>query len=149
MPSMLVATGLLEGICLSAVLYFGWNSEISLTSFIPPSAMILILFNSFLWRRYARNAKKWGISPIDRNIIGSLSPKLYTFGHIIPLILFGIAFFIPNTESYIVCIASLFALIGSIFWKATIITRACHMQNFALGKMPHRGSGKFAAPNVN
>ena len=149
MPLMLVATGLLEGICLSAVLHFGWDSEISVTSILPPAAIILILFNSFLWRRYARNAKVWGISPIDRNIIGSLSPKLYIFGHCIPLILFGIAFFVPNTESSIVCIASLFALIGSIVWKATIITRACHMQNFALGKMPHRGSGKFAAPVIN
>jgi len=146
MPSMLIATGLLEGIGLFTLLSFNWSAEISTSSPIPPLAILLILLNSFLWRRYLRNLKAWGIGPIDRNILSRITPKLYVTGHILPLILFTIIFLNLSSLSVLAQIAGFLAIMGGVLWKAIVITQACHMQNFALGKMPQRGSGKFAAP---
>ena len=38
------------------------------------------------------------------------------------------------------------AFAGGALWKVTLITRAGHMQGFAIPKMPQRGSGTRAAP---
>ena len=146
MPIMLITTGLLEGVGLFILLSYTWNMEISPSSFIPPLAILLILLNSFLWRRYLRRAKDWGIGPIDRKILRSITPKLYISGYIIPLILFGLIFINIISLSLLAQIAGFLAIMGGVLWKATLITRACHMQNFALNKLPQRGSGKYAAP---
>jgi DMSO reductase anchor subunit/ferredoxin len=146
MPIMLITTGLLEGVGLFILLSYTWNMEISPSSFIPPLAILLILLNSFLWRRYLRRAKDWGIGPIDRKILRSITPKLYISGYIIPLILFGLIFINIISLSLLAQIAGFLAIMGGVLWKATVITRACHMQNFALDKLPQRGSGKYAAP---
>jgi ferredoxin len=146
MPLMLIATGLLEGIGLFFLLSFTWETEMSTSSPIPPLAILLILLNSFLWRRYLRNAKVWGVGPIDHNILRRTTPKLYITGHILPLILFGTIFLNFSSSSLLAQIAGFLTIMGGVLWKAIVITQACHMQNFALAKMPQRGSGKFAAP---
>jgi len=146
MPIMLVATGLLEGIALFSLIYFTRGEEISPTSPIPPLAILLILLNSYLWRRYVRNAKTWGIGPIDRTILRRITPKLHIIGHLVPLALFAAIFLNLGSSILLVEVGSFLALMGGVLWKSIVITQACHMQNFALGKMPQRGSGKFAAP---
>ena len=146
MPLMLVTTGLLEGIGLFCLLNFTWGTEISTSSPILPLAILLILFNSFLWRRYLRNLKVWGIGPTDRHILNRITPKLYTIGYILPLILYGIIFIDLSSLSLLAQISGFLVIMGGVLWKAILITQACHMQNFALGKLPQRGSGKFAAP---
>ena len=146
MPFMLIATGLLEGVGLFMLLSFTWSVEISTNSLVPPFTILLILLNSFLWRRYLRNAKVWGIGPIDRNILRRITLKLYIIGHIIPLTLLGLIFLNIISLGLLAQLAGFLAIMGGVLWKATVITQACHMQNFALGKLPQRGSGKFAAP---
>ena len=146
MPSMLIATGLLEGTGLFVLLSFTWGTEISTSSPILALAILLILLNSFLWRRYMRNLKTWGIGPIDRNILNRITPKLYITGYILPLILFGAIFLNFTPLSLLAQIAGFLTIMGGVLWKAIVITQACHMQNFSLGKLPQRGSGKFAAP---
>ena len=146
MPLMLIATGLLEGICLFVLISSIFGTEISGNSPILPITILLILLNSFLWRRYLRNLKLWGIGPIDRDILSKVTPKLYIIGHILPLILFGSIFLNISSLSVLAQIASFLAIMGGVLWKAIVITQACHMQNFSLSKLPQRGSGKFAAP---
>jgi len=143
---MLIATGLLEGICLFVLISSIFGTEISGNSPILPITILLILLNSFLWRRYLRNLKLWGIGPIDRDILSKVTPKLYIIGHILPLILFGSIFLNISSLSVLAQIASFLAIMGGVLWKAIVITQACHMQNFSLSKLPQRGSGKFAAP---
>jgi Fe-S-cluster-containing dehydrogenase component/DMSO reductase anchor subunit len=146
MPLMLVATGLLEGIALLTLIFSQWGDQLPDASLIPPIAIILIIVNFYLWRRYVGNAKAWGIGPIDRRILGIFTPKLHMVGHVIPLVLFAILFLNANSPVWIADLAGFLTIAGGVLWKAIVITRACHMQNFALGKMPQRGSGKFAAP---
>jgi phenylacetyl-CoA:acceptor oxidoreductase subunit 1 len=146
MPIMLVATGLLEGVALCSLIYFTRGVELSPTSPFPPLMILLILLNSYLWRRYIRNAKACGIGPIDRAILKRITPKLHIIGHLIPLALFITLFLNFGSSILLVEVGSFLALMGGVLWKSIVITQACHMQNFALGKMPQRGSGKLAAP---
>ena len=104
------------------------------------------MLNSFLWRRYLRNAKTWGVGPIDRDILRKITPKLFLTGYVIPIILFGLILLDINSLGLLAQIGGFLSIMGGVMWKAVLITQACHMQNFSLGKLPQRGSGKFAAP---
>lgn len=146
MPMMLVATGLLEGIALLTLIFSQWGDQLPSFAPIPPLAILLILFNVYLWRRYVSNAKEWGIGPIDRRILGVITPKLHVIAHIVPLVLFGTLLFNSDAPVWVADIGGFLVIAGGVLWKAIVITRACHQQGFALAKMPQRGSGKFAAP---
>ena len=146
MPLMLVATGLLEGIALITLIFSKWGEQLPDAALIPPFAIALILFNAYLWRRYVGSAKASGIGPIDRRILARITPKLHMIGHILPLILFGALLLNADAPVWVADIAGFLVIAGGVLWKAIVITRACHMQSFALGKMPQRGSGKYAAP---
>ncbi|MBT3990006.1 MAG: dimethyl sulfoxide reductase anchor subunit [Rhodospirillaceae bacterium] len=146
MPIMLVATGLLEGIALLTIIFSKWGDQLPDTLPIPPLAIFLIVLNAYLWRRYNDNAKAWGIGPIDRRILNLITPKLHVIGHVLPLVLFGTLFLNDNAPIWVADIAGFLTIAGGVLWKAVVITRACHMQSFAMGKMPQRGSGKYAAP---
>ena len=145
-PLMLISSGLLEGIGLCMLLTFSWKTEVSANSFTTPLAILFILLNSFLWRRYLRNAKTWGVGPIDRDILRKITPKLFLTGYVIPIILFGLILLDINSLGLLAQIGGFLSIMGGVMWKAVLITQACHMQNFSLGKLPQRGSGKFAAP---
>jgi len=147
MPLMLIASGLLEGAGLYTLISFHGNDQIPATSLIPPVIILLILLNSFLWRRYLRNARTWGLGPIDRKILHRITPKLYIIGYILPFLIFGIIFLNLNSSALFAQIGSFLAIMGGVLWKAVVITQACHMQNFSLNKFPQRGSGKFSAPH--
>lgn len=144
MPMMLVATGLLEGTALLTLIFSKWGDQLPSPVAVPVLGMLLVLVNAYLWRRYIGNAKIWGIGPIDRRILGVITPKLHIIAHVLPFILFGTL--LVNAEVPIWVAAGFFTIAGGVLWKAVIITRACHQQNYALAKYPHRGSGKFAAP---
>jgi phenylacetyl-CoA:acceptor oxidoreductase subunit 1 len=146
MPLMLVATGLLEGVALLALIFSKWSDQLPNASLIPPIAIALIVVNATLWRRYVSSAKAWGIGPIDRRILSRITPKIHIIAHILPVILFGVLLFNSNSPVWVADIAGFLVIAGGVMWKAIVITRACHMQNFALAKMPQRGSGKYAAP---
>ncbi|MDP7424981.1 MAG: dimethyl sulfoxide reductase anchor subunit [Rhodospirillales bacterium] len=144
MPMMLVASGLLEGTALLTLIFSKWGDQLPSPVAVPVLGMLLVLVNAYLWRRYIGNAKIWGIGPIDRRILGVITPKLHIIAHVLPFILFGTL--LVNAEVPIWVAAGFFTIAGGVLWKAVIITRACHQQNYALAKYPHRGSGKFAAP---
>jgi phenylacetyl-CoA:acceptor oxidoreductase subunit 2 len=70
-------------------------------------------------------------------------------GNLLPAILFLTVMTIsPTSPAWLLGIGGGFAVIGGAFWKATVITRACHQQGFALARYPQRGSGTFAAPRL-
>ncbi len=146
MPMMLVATGLLEGVALLTLIFSNWGAQLPDAFPIPPLAILLILINAYLWRRYVSNAKAWGVGPLDRRIFGIVTPKIHVIGHILPLILFGALLLNEGAPVWVADIAGFLTIAGGVLWKSVVITRACHMQNFALAKLPQRGSGKYAAP---
>jgi len=146
MPMMLVATGLLEGTALLTIIFWQWGEFLPPADLIPILGILLVLLNAYLWRSYVRNAKEWGIGPIDRRILGVITPKLHVIGHLLPLILFVVLLVNSEAPVWVADIAGFLTIAGGVLWKAVVITRACHQQGYALAMFPQRGSGKFAAP---
>lgn len=143
-PTMLLLTGLLEGVGLLGIAsgLAPWRFEASM-AFISTWGALLALANMLIWQRYFAFAKRDGVPPLARAELQKLTPALRLIGHITPLVLFALA--TAFSES-LLAIAGVAAVAGGVMWKFTVITRACHQQGFAMPKMPQRGSGDRAAP---
>jgi len=143
-PTMLVMTGLLEGMGLLGIAsgLASWRFEASM-AFISTWGAILAFLNAIIWQRYYAFSKRNGVPPLARAELQRLTPALRLIGHLTPLVLFAIA--TAFSES-LLAIAGVAAVTGGVMWKFTVITRACHQQGFAMPKMPQRGSGTRAAP---
>ena len=144
-PTMIVLTGLLEGVGLLGIAsgLASWRFEASM-AFISYWGVFLALANGMLWQRYIAYAKPRGIPPLARQELHRITPTMRLLGHLSPLILFALA----TAFSYsMLAIAGVFAVAGGVVWKYTVIVRAGYQQGFALPKMPQRGSGTRAAPS--
>jgi phenylacetyl-CoA:acceptor oxidoreductase subunit 2 len=143
-PTMIVTTGLLEGVGLLGIAsgLASWRFEASM-AFISTWGALLALASMLIWQRYLAFAKRDGVPPLARAELQKLTPPLRLIGHITPLVLFALA--AAFSES-LLAIAGVAAIAGGVMWKFTVITRACHQQGFSMPKMPQRGSGERAAP---
>ena len=143
-PTMLVMTGMLEGVGLLGIAsgLASWRFEASLT-FISIWGALMALANMFVWQRYYVFAKRSGVPPLARAELQKLTPALRLIGHATPLALFTLA---APFSGALLAIAGVAAVTGGVMWKFTVITAACHQQGFAMPKMPQRGSGDRAAP---
>ena len=143
-PTMIVTTGLLEGVGLLGIAsgIASWRFEASM-AFISTWGALLALASMLIWQRYFAFAKRDGVPPLARAELQKLTPPLRLIGHITPLVLFALA--AAFSES-LLAIAGVAAIAGGVMWKFTVITRACHQQGFSMPKMPQRGSGERAAP---
>ena len=147
-PGMLIATGLYEAIGLIALLATALGGLVSAGPIVAATGVVLALFNAGLWHVYCTSAKARGIGPLAREDIAAVTPALHIAGHALPALLFLVAAIglAGRTSETAMSIAGFAAIAGGIYWKFSIITRACHQQGFALPKMPQRGSGTRAAP---
>lgn len=145
-PTMLVATGLFEGLGLLSVAAAlgGWNT--GLITGLAVSGLVLAALNAALWRRYRATAKAEGIGPLSRRDLTAMSPVLHAVGHAVPAVLYGLCLFSGPAASALSGFAGAAAVAGGAWWKFKLITRACHEQGFALPMVPQRGSGSRAAP---
>ena len=144
MPTMLIMTGLLEGVGLLGIAsgLAWWRFEAS-TMFMSVWGVALAIVNALLWQRYVAYSKRNGVPPLARAELIRITPTLRLIGHLTPLVLFAIAGAFSNS---MFAIAGAASVAGGVMWKFTVITRACYQQGFALPKMPQRGSGARAAP---
>ena len=143
-PTMLMMTGLLEGIGLLAIAAGLYSSLFGASAaYIAAVGIFLATCNALIWQQYYANARQKGLSPLARAELERITPKLRVLGHLIPIVMFAVG--IASSEAFFV-IAGAAAVAGGILWKFTVITRASHLQGFALPKMPQRGSGTRAAP---
>jgi len=143
-PTMLIMTGLLEGVGLLGIAsgLVSWRFEASMT-FISFWGALLALLNALIWQRYFAYAKRNGLPPLARAELERITPTLRLIGHLTPLILFAIA---TAFSEALLAIAGASAVAGGVMWKYTVIVRASYQQGFALPRMPRRGSGNRAAP---
>ena len=144
MPTMLIMTGLLEGVGLLGVAsgLAWWRFEASMT-FMSFWGAALAIVNALLWQRYIAYARMHGVPPLARVELRRITPALRLIGHLTPLVLFALA---ASFSHSMFAIAGVAAVCGGVMWKFTVITRACYQQGFAMPRMPQRGSGDRAAP---
>ncbi len=148
-PGMLLATALLEGTGMLAVLMlFGasWRTPFW-TPLAVSTILVLVVLNASLWRSYVGSARANGIPPLSRRVLEGFTPTLHVLGHAAPALLAILAWFLPPAAASVpLALAGVAAVAGGAAWKFTVIVRASYMQGFDLRKVPQRGSGKFAAP---
>ena len=146
-PWMLVTTALFEGIALYAIV------ELVAPQLAAGSPMLLLLgialalTNAVLWHRYRASAAERGIGLAARSALAKITPWLHLVGHLLPIVLFGIALSVSiDLARILAAIGGIAAIAGGASWKFCVILRAGHQQGFALPKVPQRGSGDLAAP---
>ena len=152
-PLMIVATGLLEGLGLAALLAVfakAWlgEAEAGIAAALAAGGIALVVFNALVWMAYRGTAGARGLPPLARRAIDGLNLPLQAAGHALPLALFALALTTAGGASVYLSVAGLLAIVGGMFWKFGIIVRAGYQQGFAMPKMPQRGSGTKAAPRL-
>jgi phenylacetyl-CoA:acceptor oxidoreductase subunit 1 len=147
MPSLLVATGLHEGMGLLALALPTHPDYVPGGAAVAIAGIVLALTNAALWRRYIGTARAAGVPPLARGVLARTTPWLHGIGHAAPAALYALAVLAGNTQTgWLLPLAGLGAVVGGALWKIAVITRACHQQGFAVERFPQRGSGQLAAP---
>jgi phenylacetyl-CoA:acceptor oxidoreductase subunit 2 len=143
---MLLATGLLEGTVLLALM-LAWLKGLGQPGILVPVAgLALVAVNAALWTAYRATAKEEGIVPLARRVIGDNSLTLHVVGHALPALMFVLTLVNPALLQVYLGVAGVAAIAGGAFWKFTIIVRAGYQQGFGVPAVPQRGSGTRAAP---
>ena len=143
-PTMLIATGLLEGVGLFAVAYGLFPGLVGVPmEVVAVTGIVLAVINALLWQRYLDTAADNGLGSRSRAELRRITPMLRLVGHLGPVVLFALA---AGVGLIPLILGGMAAVAGGVLWKVTIITSACHQQGFALPRVPQRGSGARAAP---
>jgi phenylacetyl-CoA:acceptor oxidoreductase subunit 1 len=146
-PWMLTLTGLYEGAGLVAIAHALFPGGVPGGASLAALGLALAVVNAALWRRYCGSAKAAGIGPLARRDLARLTPWLHGVGHLLPGLLFLAAIAWPGLPAVLTYgLAGAAVVAGGALWKFALVTRICHLQGFALPKVPRRGSGAYAAP---
>ena len=149
MTWMLVFSGLFEGLGVLAVAMGlgGFMFPPDFAPVVPAAGVVLAAVNWALWRTYRKHCAE--AVPVEAlRVLAKHSPAIQIGGRILPLVLFAVVLALPiGSAPAVLALAGLAAVVGGWYWKAVVIWRACHFQNFHLKSVPMRGSGVMAAPS--
>ncbi len=143
-PWLLVSTGLSEGLGLLVVLAAAFPAAGTDRASLATAGIVLAAIHLALWRNYVSGAKAAGIGLGSRRDLGRVSPLLHLLAHALPIACYGAG--LATGSGAILLVGALGSVAGGALWKAVLLRRACHLQGFALPKLPQRGSGTRAAP---
>ena len=145
-PTMILASGLFEGVGMMALLTGLAPSMVKASVMIAGAGIALTIVNAALFHGYRSTARQEGIPPLARHALDELAPVVHSAGHALPALLFFVALVAPIDPATLLPLAGFSVLVGGFWWKFVVVTRASFQQGFALPKAPQRGSGKRAAP---
>ena len=149
MTWMLVFSGLLEGLGVLAVAMWagGFMFPPEFVLAVPALGVALAAVNWVLWQRYMKHCAE--SVPVETSQeLSKHAPVIQMAGRVLPLALFAVIFFLPvGSAPALLALTGLVAVVGGWYWKAVVVWRACHFQNFHLKSVPLRGSGAMAAPS--
>ena len=143
-PTMILASGLFEGVGMLALLT-GF-AAVKPSLMIAGAGLLLAIVNGALFHWYRSTARQQGIPPLARRVLDDLAAVVHSVGHALPVLLFFVALVAPITAVTLLPLAGFSVLAGGFWWKFIVVTRASFQQGFALPNAPQRGSGKRAAP---
>ncbi len=149
MPWMLIATGLLEGTGILALVasLLPMATAAGLAGSIGPVGAVLSVVSGVLWYLYRVTAKANGVPPLARREIDTVTPLVHGLGHLAPFLLFLGAWFWAGGGLAALCLAlGGAAAAGGLVWKFRVVVGASYFQGYALPKLPQRGSGARSAP---
>jgi phenylacetyl-CoA:acceptor oxidoreductase subunit 1 len=148
MPRMLVFSGLFEGAGLLFALTAILRPTTVTFAVVAAAVVVLAPINAWHWWSYMASARANGIGPLARRELAAITPWLHGVGHALPsgFAMVALALWPQPVALWFAAIGGVATFAGGALWKFTVITRAGHMQGFAVPKMPQRGSGTLAAP---
>ena len=148
MTWMLVFSGLFEGLGLLVVALWvgGFTFPPDLAAAAPVAGLVLAAVNGVLWLNYMKHCAE--AVPVETmRVLSRHSSVIQIAGRGVPLMLFAVVLSLPvGSAPGLLALAGLVAMLGGWYWKAVVVWRACHFQNFHLKSVPLRGSGVMAAP---
>ncbi len=130
-PTMIIATGLLEGTGLLVAAAGLVDGQLALGRPLLLTGLLLAGLNAVLWRRYCASARQVGIGPLSRADLAVLTPRLHMLGHGLPALVFAAALAFPGMPGWDVALGGIAAALGGAMWKHWVINRACHVQGYA------------------
>jgi len=145
-PTMILASALLEGAGALALLGGVMPASVRSSAGVGGALLLLGLVNAGLFHRYRADARAEGIPPLARREIDAMTVFVITVGHLFPAVLAFVALVAPVDAGVILPFAGAGAIVGGLWWKFAMVTRASYQQGFALPRAPQRGSGLRAAP---
>lgn len=136
---LIILTGLGEGTAVYTLLLATLGtSELWLTT----TLFLLLIIRLWLWLAYQRKLTTPGQAPVQTAVVLTAANRILTpVGHIAPLILLIIAFFVPAGGVVLGALAGLGALLGGWYLKFIIIARAAYNQGFSIERTPARTPG--------
>jgi phenylacetyl-CoA:acceptor oxidoreductase 26-kDa subunit len=136
---LIISTGLAEGGALFAIIAVLVNSA---TDWAVPVLALLIIVRAAAWATYRSRLTAPGRAPKNTAaILNDIHGQLSLIGHLVPLALLVIAWFLPATEALLVFVAGLLVVAAGWYLKLTIVTRASYNQGFAINHAPARTPG--------
>ena len=135
-PWMLVGAGFYEGLGLISIILAIYPESLPISNIIPVAGLALAAFNALVWRNYVAAAKESGVGPLARVQLIRVALKIHLITYLLPAILYMIYLALPIDLPWLLGFAGLLVLAGGTYWKAFLITKACHQQGYALAKFP-------------
>ncbi len=145
-PWMMVASGLLEGVCLLAVLLILLHESGGTAPLLSLAVLALLALNAALWMSFRTSAVEQGIVPLARRVIARISSPLHVLGHVLPAILFALALASPGMAPACMLAGAATGIAGGAYWKFMLIARGGFQQGYSMPMLPQKGSGTYAAP---
>lgn len=134
---LVVATGLTEGTSILSLLGLIPQHATALNLLAVLSILVAVRFVS--WWQYRVRMAASDMLGITRSALSVVHPVIVVVGTIVPLLGAALAFALPNLVSACTVIAALAATAAGWHMKYTLITRAAHVQGYALSKVLRRG----------
>ncbi len=140
---LIIATGLVEGVALFAILAVFVGSGPSMARGVLPVLIALVAARYGAWRRYRGALGRDGapvhaFKALDRGLLTLCAPAQLAI-----LALLAVAFVAPVFLSA----GAALALATGWFFKFTLITRAAFNQGYGVARMPARGAG-MSSPGI-
>jgi phenylacetyl-CoA:acceptor oxidoreductase 26-kDa subunit len=133
--SLVVATGLVEGVSLVCVAMLLWPG-------LRPFAFVLaalVAIRYVLWRKYLDDLRTTGAPTGALEAFAAIEQRFVWIGHAVPLALALVAGF--GGFALVAAVAGVFAIAAGAWFKYILVCRAAFTQGFSLPRTPRRGGG--------
>ena len=149
-PWLIIASGLLEGLGLSAMLvwaeFVAAPAQTGLTT-LAWATLVLVVLNVALWLAYRLGTDRKSRPPLANRSIDAMSWPLHLVGHVTPSLLI-VTFVLGGGNPALLALAGIGVIAGGAYWKFGVILNAAYQHGFSLTRLPQRGSGSRAAPSL-
>lgn len=126
----IIITALCEGSAL-LLLIVGLTTNLSLLNHL---LVALIILRTWTWINYRRRLSIAKAPQAALNKLISANPLFQIAGNLLPVVLIGIAYSTEGNPTTVLTIAWVLILLSGWYIKFIIVTRAAHVQGFALGR---------------